>query len=305
MLNDTTMPQHDEAFEAFQISTQQRANAFQACQTLVRSSDPDRFFANLFTPLPQRDALYALYAFNAEIARTRDVISDPMPGEIRLQWWRDAIMGEAHGDMLSHPIAAALIDTIQTYRLPRQPFLALIDARTFDLYNEPMPTLHDLEGYCGETCSILIQLACLILNHSTPPHTADAAGHAGVAYALTHVLRHFARHTARGQIYLPSDILEQNGVSVDDILSRQNMEGQRMIMVHMRHIIRSHLQKVKSYQSHITPSLAPAFLPMSLIEPYLKALEKSDDTIGQTTCDLYQWRKQWILWRSSKNSTFI
>ena len=66
---------------------------FQHCTALVREADRDRYLATLFAPAEHRDALYALYAFNAEIARVRDMAREPMPGEIRLQWWVDVLGG--------------------------------------------------------------------------------------------------------------------------------------------------------------------------------------------------------------------
>ena len=71
-----------------------------------------------------------------------------MLGEIRLQWWRDALQGEARGDVRANPVAAALDDAIVRFRLPRQALVDLIDARVFDLYDDPMPTLNDSRGLC-------------------------------------------------------------------------------------------------------------------------------------------------------------
>jgi len=68
----------------------------------------------------------------------REAVSNPMAGEIRLQWWRDALQGEARGDVRANPVAAALEETIRANRLGRQPFVDLIDARVFDLYEDPM-----------------------------------------------------------------------------------------------------------------------------------------------------------------------
>ena len=128
------------------------------CETLVREGDPDRYFAALFAPADKRPHLFALYAFNHEIARVRETVSEALPGEIRLQWWRDTLQGEARGDVRANPIAAALDDAIVQFRLPRQALVDLIDARIFDLYDDPMPTLNDLEGYCGETSSSPVPL---------------------------------------------------------------------------------------------------------------------------------------------------
>jgi DNA-binding GntR family transcriptional regulator len=67
-------------------------DAFDHCEELVREGDKDRFLATLFAPQKYRRALYALYAFNLEMARVRELAREPMPGELRLQWWREAEM---------------------------------------------------------------------------------------------------------------------------------------------------------------------------------------------------------------------
>src|SRR5437016_1846432 len=116
-------------------------DAFDHCEELVRSADKDRFLATLFAPTRYRRPLYALYAFNAEIARVRELAREPMPGEIRLQWWRDAFAGPSLGEARAHPVAAAILDTVVRYRLPPATFADLIDAHSFDLYQDPMPSL--------------------------------------------------------------------------------------------------------------------------------------------------------------------
>src|SRR6185436_17389303 len=121
------------------------ADSFDHCEELVRTGDKDRFLATLFAPQKYRRALYALYAFNLEIARVREVAREPMPGEVRLQWWRD-VLGGAGQEVAAHPVAAALRETVVRYRLPPQVLADLIDARSFDLYDDPM-TLAELEGY--------------------------------------------------------------------------------------------------------------------------------------------------------------
>src|SRR3982074_2398383 len=93
-------------------------DAFAHCEALVRSADKDRFLAALFAPAEHRGALHALYAFNIEVARVRERIREPLAGEIRLQWWSDAIAGEGAGDVRSNPVAAALLAVMARYRLP-------------------------------------------------------------------------------------------------------------------------------------------------------------------------------------------
>src|SRR5688572_18426088 len=118
------------------------ADAFDHCEQLVQAGDKDRFLATLFAPQKYRRALHALYAFNRDTARVRELAREPMPGEIRLQWWRDAlVLGSGQSEASSHPVAAALREVVVRYRLPPAALAGLIDARTFDLYNDPMASL--------------------------------------------------------------------------------------------------------------------------------------------------------------------
>src|SRR6185312_5652950 len=118
---------------------------YRACRALVRAEDRDRYISVLFAPAAKRKYLFALYAFNAEIARVAEQVREPMMGELRLQWWRDAVDGHAAGDASRNPVAHALIDTIKTCNLSRAYFHELLDARAFDFYSEPMESLSRLE----------------------------------------------------------------------------------------------------------------------------------------------------------------
>ena len=271
--------------------------AFAHCESLVREGDPDRFWATLFAPVDRRPFIYALYAFNFEVARVRDSVREPMVGEIRLQWWRDALQGEARGDVRANPVAAALDDTIVRFRLPRQALVDLIDARVFDLYDDAMPSLNDLEGYCGETSSRLIQLASMILADGQDPGAADAAGHAGVAYAITGLLRAFPWHARRGQIYIPKDVLTRHGVVREDIVTGRGGPGLAAALADMRAIDRRHLDQARQLRATVPAGLRPAFRPLALVEPYLGQMERSGYDPFRTPVALPQWRRLWALWR--------
>jgi phytoene synthase len=224
-------------------------------------------------------------------------VREALVGEIRLQWWRDALQGEARGDVRANPVAAALDDTIVRFRLPRQSFVDLIDARIFDLYDDPMPNLNDLEGYCGETSSSLIQLSSLILSDGSNPGTADAAGHAGVAYAITGLLRAFPLHARQGQVYVPADILARHGVVREDIVTGRGGPGLKGALADLRAVVRRHLEQVRTLRTTIPDAAKPAFRPLALVQPYLKVMERRDYDPFHTIVDIPQWRRVWALWR--------
>src|SRR5882762_5957019 len=188
-------------------------DAFAHCEALVRAADKDRFLATLFAPAEHRGALHALYAFNVEIARVREVVREPLAGEIRLQWWSDVLRGAGRGEIEANPVAAALLATIARYRLPVELLEALIAARRFDLYDEPMGTPGDLESYAVGASSGLIALAAQILSDGAEPDIGVLAHHAGIAQAMVGLLKAFPVHAARGQLFLPVEVLERHGAS--------------------------------------------------------------------------------------------
>ena len=276
------------------------AFAFRHCEDLVRAGDPDRYFATLFAPQGARPHLFALYAFSLTIARVREAASNPMAGEIRLQWWRDALQGEARGDVKANPVAAALLDAIVARRLGRQPFVDLIDARVFDLYDDPMPRLNDLEGYCGETASALFRLASLILCDGAEPGGAAAAGHAGVAYGITGLLRALPWHARGGQVYLPADVFRAHGVTREDIVTGRGGPGLRGACADLRADARRHLAAYEAEKATIAPTARAAFLPLALVEGYLAAMERPGYDPLNTPIETARWRRLWRLWRGSR-----
>ena len=165
--------------------------AFAHCEALVRAADRDRFLATLFAPRERRGALFALYAFNVEIARVREVVRDPVAGEIRLQWWSDVLAGDGRGEIEAHPVASALRASVARYGLPPERLQTTISARRFDLYDEPMATLADLEAYADGASSSLIALAAQILNGAAPPTSTRSAITPGAPMRLPGCSRHF------------------------------------------------------------------------------------------------------------------
>lgn len=270
---------------------------------LVREHDRDRYFATLFAPESARADLFALYAFNLELARVRDLVSDPLPGEVRLQWWRDLLAGEARGDAAANPVAAALLLAIERNHLPRQAFLDMIEARTADLYDDPVPDWTALEGYCGATGSALIRLASIVLAEGKEPGAAAVAGHAGVALALTGLLRNLPWHAGQGRVLLPQSLLREHGLDVQDVLARADTPALRAVLAAVRTRARAHLQATRDARGEIAARIVPAFLPCALVEPYLDLMERPDYQPFRSQIAWPDWRKLLRLWRQSRRAT--
>jgi len=279
------------------------ATALDYCLASLKQSDPERYFVCLFSPAEARGALAALYAFNLDVVSTRDLVSEPMIGEIRFQWWRDALKEAGEGEVSAHPIAGPLLQAINHYRLPVSALLNLLDARVFDLYDDPMPTLADLEAYCGETSSALFRLSSLILSKGGDAGSADLSGHAGVAIGITALLRAFPWHSARGQSYIPQEILERHQLGIDEIRTRVESVRIAAVLDDMRGIARHHLAQSKKWLSQTPGLLKPAFLPLANIEPTLRSMEGKNYHPFETVIESSPLSLIYRYWRMSRSKT--
>jgi phytoene synthase len=275
---------------------------YQHCEMLVRAQDHDRYLATLFAPAEHRDALFALYAFAVEIARIRDVAREALPGEIRTQWWREALQGLRDGEAAAHPVAAALRETLTRYGFVADPLLELIEARTFDLYDEPMATLADLELYAIRTQSPVLAMACGILGGGTPPpelSTLDAA----TAYTIGMILSGFARHAARGQLFVPVEILDRHQATAADIYAGRSGAALLAALADMRAIARQHLVAAQAKLAAAPARIQPALLPLALLAPTLRRMERRGYDPFRFE-PIARWRRQWLLWRAARRGTF-
>ena len=275
-------------------------DAYAHCEALVREADKDRFLASLFAPADCRPHLFALYAFNIEIARVGQVAREALAGEIRLQWWRDVLAGIARGEATGNPVAAALMDTIARCELPADRLGALIDARSRDLYDDPILTLAELETFGRDTASTLFALAARILDRNAD--AAVVAAPAGSAYALAGLLKAFPQHAARGRLYIPLDALERHGGRRHDVSAGTATAGLRAALSEIAGVARERLAEATRAWGTVSPSARPAFLPVALVEPLLTRIERNPDPFAPV--ELAQWRRQWVLWRAARRGVF-
>lgn len=268
----------------------------------LKQNDPERYFSTLVFTSPLREEIQALNAFSADVAQIRERVSEPMPGEIRLQYWTDLLSGNDHGQTNQNPLATGLMQTIDKYDLPTGPLRRLIAARRFDLYDDAMTNLSAFEGYAGETNSILYQLATLIINGGNDAGAADAAGHIGVAHALIGHLRSLSITAARGQIFLPWSIFEANKASETDFLSGRATPEIIAACKEVRHLAREHLNLANIAINELSAQVRPAFAPIAVLTSQLERLEQFCDLPFTTPPDLANWQKiAKLLWWSIRN----
>ena len=215
----------------------------------MRRHDRDRFQTVLFAPAARREALFALYAFNYEIASVRKRVTVPTLGRIRLEWWRETIAAAYEGGPVPrHTVVEPLTAAIRENALTREHFDRLIDARERDLEDEAPASLAALEDYAEATSARLVYLALEILG--VRDLAARRAGfHVGVAYALAGLLR---------------------------AMPYRNRAGRDLTPVEIAAAASRHLGLARAGRSGVTRAALPALLPAIVAERYLTRLKQAN-----------------------------
>lgn len=226
--------------------------ALAECEAAVRRGDPDRYFASLFAPAEKRPLLFALYAFDRELARVVEVAREPMMAEIRLQWWREAVQDAKRGQSPVHPAALGLAEIFARANLLVGPFEQLIDAYASDV---DFADCGALETRAESTFAAVMQIAASLLGASE--HTDSLAREAGTAYGL-------ARLTCAVSIAVASGELDTE-VARNVIKVVAGLAG--------KHLSRARTERLPRHSR-------AAFLPAALAPAYLARGRRLRDPLG-------------------------
>jgi len=235
----------------------------------VRDHDYDRYFATLFCPTEQRPALLAIYAFNIEIATIRETVSEPLIGQMRLQWWRDTIDEVFEGRPSNHPVAAALGEVIASCEIPRQPFHRMIDGRELDLTGIPRDDPVALESYVDATSSSVVHLALAVLG-TCDENAEHLAHHASLAWGLTGLLRSIPFQSSQQNDGQQLDLPEDTAASA-----------------------LAHLDAAREIQTGVKRQALGAILPVACVHPYLKRLARAGGNPFAPRLELSRFSRQW------------
>ena len=194
------------------------AEALSPLAQIIRRHDPDRFFCTLFAPAARREALFTLYAFNHELARAREVVSEPMLALIRLQWWREVVEGARRRHEVAEPLSDLIVQGIV---LPDD-LLAMIDAREREA-DAAIPDIAGWRDYVQATSGTLAMAAGRVLGAEGAALLRLRA--LGTAYGIAGQLRSVGVLARAGRCLLPEDALAAEGIGVHDVIAQRTPEN--------------------------------------------------------------------------------
>jgi phytoene synthase len=228
----------------------------------------------MFAPADRREHLLALDAFSLELARVREQVTETMLGQIRLQWWREAVDGIYAGTPRRHEVATALADAIVRHRLDRAMLERMIDAREADLADEPPADLAALEAYADGTAGQLAVASLGVLGADTQA-AREAALSVGIAWALTGLLRATVFHARAKRLYLPAALLDRHGVDRGRLLELRGGPALAAAAHEIADRARHWLGRARAARSTVPRAALPVLLPARLADAYLRILARS------------------------------
>ena len=273
-----------------------------ATAALVRQRDRDRYWSALFASRPSRPGLLALYAFNAELDHILAFVSEPMASQIRLQWWRDAVDYATPGSRTGNPVADVLSAAIIQHNLPKDRLIGMIDARVPALFGDPPLDEKALKDSLRETEGAVFELAATILG-DRGASAKEAAADAGVAYGLTETLIRIPLLASRRKVFLPASYLESRGIDPAAIHRGETSESFGAALADLRGVASRALQQFRAKAAGLDASAWPAFLPLTLVKPYLRAMAAPDFDPLHTVVAISPLRRFWRIWRAARRRT--
>lgn len=242
------------------------------CADMVRRHDHDRYLTALFAPGSAREDLFALYAFNLEVAKTREVVSEPMLGQIRLQWWRETVEEAFAGTPKHHEVVMPLAAAIGRHQPDRSLFERLIDGREADLEDEAPADLDCLINYAEVTGAPVMQLAAQFLG-ARDAATLEAARLVGTGWALTGILR-AVPFLARGRrSRLPANLMTAFGVSEPALFELKPEPGLAKVVAAVAEAAADKLRAARALRGQTDKAALAALLPARLADHYLRRLK--------------------------------
>ncbi|MCE3232517.1 MAG: putative phytoene synthase (terpenoid synthase) [Rickettsiaceae bacterium] len=247
------------------------------CALEVKKYDYYRYLCCLLAPENLQERFFAIYAFNNEIARIKEVVSEPMVGHIRLQWWRDAIEEIYKGVPVkhNHEIVRALYKLISQVDISKELFDNLIDAREADIEFSVPENIESLENYTIATSSGLFELL-LTAAEIYDKSAVEASYHAGIAYALTGIMRAMKFNAHHGKVMFPASLMQNANITDLEIIEGKNLEKTYPITQLLCDKVKSNMKHTRLLLKNAPKSAINIFLPLAIVDSFIALICKNN-----------------------------
>ena len=256
----------------------------------------DQWLAALYANANARGPLFALASFEYEIRHALVRAHNPTLAAIRLAWWREAISGERQAEAAGNPVTLALLAAIDAYALPQAWLEAMLDARLHEIAPNDDFDLAAFHAYVDESEGARLKLAARIATGGADLDSAAAHAPAGMALALTRVLKELPFKAGSAPTLIPADVAARHGAS-GDFDARRATPGVVAACAELRALARDTLVEAGRRLKSSAPEMLPAFIPLAALRLDLDRLERNAAHPFDPATEASPLRRQWAIWR--------
>ena len=267
------------------------------CAALARAQSRDQWLGALYAAPSARDALNALAAFDHEIRQALARARDPNLAAMRLAWWRGIVAGERPDEAAGSPVALALSAAIEAYALPRAWLAAMLDACLQEIAPQDDFNLAAFRAFADESEGARLRLTALIAAGGVELDEADAHAPAGMALALTRLLRQLPFKAGSAPTLVPADVAARHGASAADFDARRPTAAVIAACAELRGLARDELAEAERRLEGSSPAILPAFIPLGPLRLDLGRLERNAERPFDAVGEVSPLRRQWAIWR--------
>jgi phytoene synthase len=276
------------------------ADATEHCAALAREHARDQWLGALYASASARGALFALASFDYEIRQALKRARDPNLTAIRLAWWREVISGERQAEAAGNPVALALHAAIDAHTLPQAWLEAMLDARLQEIAPQEDFNHVAFRAFADESEGARLRLASRIAAGGQDLDPADAQAPAGMALALTRLLKELPFKAGSAPTLIPTDVAARHDVSVEDFDARRVSPGVLAACTELRGLARDELAEAERRLRSSSPAILPAFIPLAPLWLDLDRLDRNADRPFDDLSEVSPLRRQWAIWRSAR-----
>ncbi len=277
------------------------ADAYAHCAALARDHARDQWLGALYAGVTERGALFALASFDTEIRHALQRARDPNLAAIRLAWWREVVSGERQTEAAGNPVALALSAAIEAYALPQAWLEAMLDARLQAIAPQDDFNLAAFRAFADESEGARLRLASRIAAGGQDLDPADAHASAGMALALTRLLKDLPFKAGSAPTLIPIDVADRHGVSVADFAARRVSPGVIAAGAELRGLAREELAEAERRLTSSSAAILPAFIPLAPLRLDLDRLDRNAARPFDVVSEVSPLRRQWAIWRWARN----
>ncbi len=246
----------------------------------TRKFDRDRFLCSLFAPASSLEDIHTILAFNIEISKSREMVSDGLLGEMRLQWWRDIVSSICLQDTVfdtDHYLVSGLQSIIQKYKLKCGLFTDLINARSRDMIDDAPKNEAELTSYSYGTTAVLNRILIEIMcqsNESLSKNLIKISNHAGIAWSITGIIRASSVLSKYKRIYIPVSLMEKNNFTIYEFQSQKVTQGIKAAIGQLVSLARNEINQARKVPIDFDKrTYLPVLLQLSLADMYLSRIK--------------------------------